>query len=146
MTDIAVRSQAFQVDDLSWDLTPPHGGFDQQGSLAVAAFTQAQHFVNGFIPSGTVLALANASTYNGLLVPYLDAGSNGAAVAVGILKAGITVVNPDGTLKTHVGVAYRVHGIVRTPRLPFNSTNQAAGGYLDADAQADLKLIYFQTV
>lgn len=143
MTDISVFTQNVQAENLSWDLTPPKGRFIQQGTIAVAAFTQAQHFANGYIPSGTVLALGNASTYNGLLVPYLDAGSNGAAVAVGILAASITVVQINGVLKAKVGVGYMVHGVVSASKLPFTSGTAAAGGYLDADAQTDLKLIYF---
>lgn len=143
MTDIGVFTQNFQAENLAWDLTPPHGGFDQQGTLAIAAFTQAQHFANGYIPSGTVLALGTASTYSGFLVPYLDAGSNGAATAVGILKASVQVVQINGVLKAKVGCAYRVHGVVSKSKLPFTSSSAAAGGYLDADAQADLPLIYF---
>lgn len=144
MTDIAVSTQALQAEDLSWDLTPPHGGFDDQGVLGIGAFTQSQHFPNGYIPSGCVLALATGGTYSGLLVPYLDAGSNGAAVACGILKASLTVVRTNGTLLTKIGAAFRVHAYVKVSRLPFNSTNQAAGGYLDADAQVDLNHIYFK--
>ena len=67
MTDISVFTQPFQAENLAWDLTPPHGGFDQQGTLSVAAFTQAEHYPNGYIPSGTALGLITAS---GLLAPY----------------------------------------------------------------------------
>jgi hypothetical protein len=141
MTDIAVHSQAFQVEDLSWDLTPPDGGFDDQGTLTVANFTQAQHFPNGYIPSGTVLGIVTAT---GELGPYLDAAVDGRTTAVGILKASVTVVNPDGSLKTKVGAAFRVHGIVKKSRLPFTSGNAANGGYIDAAGQANLPLIYFK--
>lgn len=146
MTDIAVRGASFQVDDLSWDLTPPHGGFDQQGVIAVSAFTQAQHFPNGYIPAGTVLAIAASGGNTGKLVPYLNSGTGVNDTAVGILKASVTVVNQDGTTKAQVGAAYRVHGIVRVPRLPLTSGTAANGGYIDAAGQTDLKLIYFQTV
>ena len=96
MTDIGVYTQSFQAEDLSWDLTKPQMGAEKGGTLAVAAFTQAQHYANAYIPSRCVLALASGGTYSGLLVPYLDAGSNGADTAVGILKRSITVVRPDG--------------------------------------------------
>lgn len=143
MTDIAVFNQPLQSEDLSWDLTPPHGGFDQQGVLGIAAFTQAQHFPNGYIPAGTVLAKGTSGTFNGLLIPYLDAGTLGASAAVGILKASVKVVQPNGAVQTKVGCAYRVHGMVSVARLPFTVGNAAAGGYIDANGQADLKFIYF---
>lgn len=144
MTDIGVFTQNAQAENLSWDLGTPHQGYSKMGTIAVAAFTQSQHFPNGYIPSGTILALASASTYSGFLVPYLDAGSNGFAVAVGILKASITVVQLNGALKAKVGCAYWVaFRPVSASKLPNNSTNQAAGGYLDADAKTDLPLIYF---
>jgi hypothetical protein len=140
MTDITVFSLPEQVENLSWDLTPPHGGFDQNGTLDITKFTQAQHFPNGYIPSGTVLGIVTAS---GLLGPYLDAASDGTQTAVGILKASVTVVQINGAVKAKVGCAYRVHGMVSAAKLPFTSGTAAAGGYLDTNGRADLKLIYF---
>lgn len=145
MTDIAVHTLALNADDGSWDLTTPQMGVDIGGTLAVASFTQAQHYPDGVLPSGTVLAKATGGTYSGFLVPYLDAGSNGANVAVGILKKPISFVNPWGVVKDKIGCAMRVaFADVDTTKLPFTSTNAAAGGYLDADAQTDLKLIHFR--
>lgn len=139
MTDIGVYTQSFQAEDLSWDLTPPHGGFDQNGVIDVSGFTAAQHYPNGYIPSGTVLAKNGA----GDLVPYLNSAADTTNTAVGILKGSITVLNPNGTAKSKVGCAYRVHGIVSAGHLPFDSTSAAAGGYIDAAGETDLKLIYF---
>jgi hypothetical protein len=145
MTDIGVHVQNLLSDDNTWDLTKPQMGADVSGTVAVAAFTQAQHYVNGFIPSGTVLAKATGGTYSGFLVPYLDAGSNGAATAVGILKAPLQVIRQDGSVKDKVGAAMRVaFADVDTTKLPFTSSSAAAGGYLDADAKTDLKLINFR--
>ena len=145
MTDIGVYTQTFQAEDLSWDLTKPQMGAEKGGTLAVAAFTQAQHYPNGYIPSGCVLALATGGTYSGFLVPYLDAGSNGAATAAGVLKRSITVVRPDGSKKDKVGCAlYIAFADIDTSKLPFTSTNAAAGGYIDANAKTDLKLILFR--
>lgn len=146
MTDIAPFTQAFQPENLSWDLgIPGRGGAgDRNGTLAVAAFTQAQHYANGYIPSGTVLALGTSGTYNGLLVPYLAAGSAGAATAVGILKATISVVQLNGALKTKVGVAYAVaYRTISQSKLPFTSGTAAAGGYLDSTAKTALPLLDF---
>lgn len=138
MTDISVFTQPLQSENLAWDLTPPHGGFDQQGVLDVPAFNAAQHHPNGYIPSGAVLALKA-----GLLVPYLNSAVDSQNVAVGILKASVSILHPNGTHKSRVGCAFRVHGMVSLSKLPFNSTDQALGGYIDATGQTDLKLIYF---
>jgi hypothetical protein len=138
MTDIAVYTQSLLPENLSWDLGTEDQGYAINGTLDVTAFTQAQHFANGFIPSGAVLGLAS-----GLLGPYLNA-SGTRQTAAGILKASVKVVNDNGTLKAKVGVALWVaYRPVSVAKLPFNSTNQALGGYLDAPGQADLPLIYF---
>lgn len=141
MTDIGVYTQPFAAEDLSWDLTEPGQGYDKGGTLSVAAFTQAQHFPNGYIPSGTVLGIITAT---GLLGPYLDAAVDGRQTAVGVLKATIAVVQPNGTLKTKVGCAYRkAFCALSSARLPFTVGNAAAGGYIDAAGKADLPLIVF---
>lgn len=67
MTDIGVFTQPLLAEDLSWDLTPPGQGFDVGGTLLISAFTQAQHFPNGYLPSGTVLGKITSS---GLWGPY----------------------------------------------------------------------------
>lgn len=145
MTDISVFSQSLQTEDRSWDLTPDKEmSHDVGGTIDVSAFTQAQHFVNGFIPSGAVLCLFTGGGHSGFYGPYLDAGSNGQATAVGILRSSVTVVQPNGALKTKVGCAItKAFAVVSKSHLPFTSGTAAAGGYLDTDAQADLPLIYF---
>jgi len=141
MTDIGVYTQSLLPENLSWDLGGPHEGFSQNGTLDISTFTQAQHFPNGFIPSGAVLCIM-PTTF--LVGPYLNAGTGTQGVAVGILKASVKVVNDNGTLKSKVGVAYWVaFRPVSASKLPWNVTNQAAGGYLDATARTDLPLIYF---
>jgi hypothetical protein len=244
MTDIGVYTQPLQTENLAWDITPPHMGVDAGGTLLVAAFTQAQHYPNGFLPSGTVLGQITASP--GLLAPYaglteevqtvteggsgltsftltfsgqttaslaaaataaqvqtalqalsnVGAGnaivtggaggpytvtftgalaetnvaqmtatptggsgtvtvatttaggaanaSDGSQTAVGILKASVALVQPNGALKTKVGCAMRVaFAAVSAARLPFTPSNAPAGGYLDAGAKTALPLIYF---
>lgn len=144
MTDIGVFTQPVQAEDLSWDLTEPNQGYDKGGTLAVAAFTQAQHFPNGYIPSGTVLCKFTSGGNSGLLGPYLDGATAGQGTAEGILKATIQVVQVNGALKAKVGCAYRkAFAVVSQARLPFTSGTAAAGGYLDAAGIADLPLIYF---
>jgi hypothetical protein len=143
MTDISVLSQQFQAEDLSWDLTEPDQGYDKGGTLAIAAFNQAQHFPNGYIPSGTILCKFTSGANSGLLGPYLDGASAGQGVAEGILKATITVVQPNGALKTKVGCAYRkAFAAVSQARLPLTSA-ATLGGFIDAAGIADLPLIFF---
>jgi hypothetical protein len=141
MTDISVQSQPFQFEDLSWDLTPVDGGFVISGVLDTSLLTQAQHYPNGYVKSGFVLGKV---TSGGLLGPYLDAASDGRTKAIGILRASIRVVRfGDGSLIPKVGVSALVHGKVDPTKLPYTSGGAAAGGYLDANGQADLPLIYF---
>ena len=140
MTDISVFTQQVQPENLSWDLTPPHGGIDMQGTINVSLFNQAQHYANGYIPSGTVLSVITAT---GLIAPYLNSGTGGQDVAVGILKASVQVVQINGVVKTKVGCAYRVHGAVSVAKLPFTVGTAALGGYIDATGKTDLPLIYF---
>lgn len=145
MTDISVFTTSFAAEDLSWDLSPDHDATYKKGdTLDVSLFTQAQHFAKGFIPSGCALG---RKTSGGLLGPYLDAASDGTQTCVGLLAASIQVVRSrDGSLKTKVGCAVvKAFAVVATSRLPFNSTNQALGGYLDANAKADLPLIFWDT-
>lgn len=145
MTDISVASMSFLTEDLSWDITPDHDCTYKKGdTLDVSLFTQAQHFPNGFIPSGIVLG---RKTTGGLLGPYLDAASDGTQTAVGLLAASIQVVRAlDGSLKGKVGCAVvRAFAVVATAKLPFTSGTAALGGYLDADAKTDLPLIFWDT-
>jgi hypothetical protein len=140
MTDIAVFTQPFAAEDLSWNLTPRWGGFVAQGTIDVTKFNAAQTYPNGYIPSGAILGVVTAG---GLLAPYLDAAVDGTQTAVGILAASVQVLQPTGVAKAKVGVAYMVHGIISQARLPFTVGNQALGGYIDANGRTDLKLIYF---
>ena len=71
MTDISVQSTSFQVENRSW-LLGPHGtgpGENPSITLDVSGFTAGTHYPNGFIPSGTPLAVTAA----GLYIPYVEA-------------------------------------------------------------------------
>lgn len=141
MTDISVFTHQYLPEDLTWDLSPdPDAVYVEGGTLDVSKFTQAQHFPNGFIPSGTVLAL-NPS---GNLAPYLNSAADSTNVAVGILRASVQVIRPTGELKSLIGVAVvKAWATVSQAHLPFTSSNAAAGGYLDSAAQTDLAHIHF---
>lgn len=141
MTDFSVFTTPFQFEDLSWDLTPPENGWVLGGTLDISKFTAAQHFPNGYIPSGTVLGVVTASS---LLGPYLDAAVDGTQTAVGILRQSVQVTHLiGGSNRAKIGCAYLVHGMVSVAKLPFTVGNAAAGGYIDANGKADLKQIYF---
>ncbi|HET8616503.1 MAG TPA: head decoration protein [Actinomycetales bacterium] len=141
MTDIGVFTTAVQAEDLSWDLSNPDVPYVEGGTLDVSLFTAAQHYPNGYIPSGTVLGKV---TTGGLLGPYLGTETDGRETAVGILRASVQVLQPNGVAKTKVGCAVlKAFGVVDPARLPFTSTNAADGGYIDAAGKADLPKIHF---
>lgn len=141
MTDISVFTQQFPTENLTWDLSALEVPYVEGGTLDVSKFTQAQHYPNGYIPSGTVLGVVTAS---GLLAPYLDSASDGTQTAVGILRASVSVVQLNGTVKSKVGCAVlKAWGVVSSSKLPLNSTNAAAGGFIDANGKADLPHIHF---
>lgn len=145
MTDFTVSALTTVVaENLEWDLTPPHGRVVIAGTLAVASLTQAQHYPDGFLKSGAILSLATTGTYNGFLVPYLNAATAGTGdVATGVLVASVPVQRISGVdvARTRVGVALMVRGVVSQSKLPYTSGNAAAGGYIDAAGKADLPAI-----
>lgn len=146
MTDFTLTPvQAFQYENLEWDYTPPGHRFVIPGTLVVSALTAAQHYPNGYIPSGMVLSFATTGGNSGLLVPYLNAATAGLGdVASGILAASVPVTRlVGGTARTKIGVALLVHGVVSASKLPFTVGNAAAGGYLDATGRTDLPQIYW---
>ena len=132
MTDIAVATTAYQVEDRSW-LLSPHGtdpGTTPSVVLDVSAFTPATHYPNGYFPSGLNLGRIDAT---GLYGPYNDAATDGRQVFRGHLFSATKVPNTADTTKD-VGGAMVVHGFVRLDRLPIA---------LDAAGQADAKLIHY---
>jgi hypothetical protein len=144
MTEFIVSTAPITFENLEWDLTPPEGGYVISGTLKVAALTQAQHFPNGYIPSGMCLSLATGGAHSGFLIPYLNAATAGQGdVNTGILRASVPVTRQNGVNRTFIGVSLLVHGIVSASKLPFTVGNAAAGGYLDATGRTDLPLIYW---
>lgn len=143
MTDFSVQTLSFTAEDRSWLLSEFEDVYAFSGTIDVTKFTQATHFVNGYIPSGTVLGTV---TTGGLLGPYDDTQTDGRQTASGILLSSVRVIQPwTGTALAKVGVAFvRSFAVVSQSKLPFNSTNAATGrGYIDANGIADLKLIDF---
>lgn len=142
MTDFVV-TPAFPVsfEDLSWDLTPPEGGFVISGTLDVSLLNAGQHYPNGYLKSGFV---AGKVTTGGLFGPYLDSAVDGRTTAVGILRHSVPITRTvGGTNRAKLGVALLVHGYVSVAALPYTSGNAATGGFIDAAGQANLPLIYW---
>ncbi len=140
MTDIGVGSYTTQVEKRAW-LLSPHGtgpGENPSGTLDVSTLTQATHYPDGYVKSGLVLARNSAT---GRLEAYKPLGTNGTDTAVGILYGSVTV--PDLlNLARDVGVAFVIHGYVNPAKLPI-AAGATGGGFLDAAAEVDLKLISF---
>lgn len=139
MTDINVVSTAYQVEKRSWYLgSADIPGFVQSITLDVSAFNAA-HYPNGYIPSGTILAVLDSG---GKAVPYLDAGTGGAGVAKGILFSSVKIPNL-GDLSKDVGGAMLVaFAPVSVSKLPFTSST-TQGGFIDANGRAELPNIYW---
>ena len=139
MTDISVHRDVYQVEKRSWYLGhPDYPGFLQSVTLDVSAFN-AVHYPNGYIPSGTILAILDAG---GKAVPYLDAGTGGAGVAKGILWSATKIPNLADPTKD-VGAAMLVaFAPVSQAKLPFTSST-TQGGFIDANGRGELPLIYW---
>lgn len=150
MTNIGVFSMPYQSEDRSWLLTELEDAYKQSATLSVAAFTQATHYPNFYIPSGTAVGAITASSVNGALVvgPYDGTASDGRETCVGYLASATLVVNPMYQPLADIGVAIvEAFAAVNITRLPFNSTNAAAGrGYIDANGITDLPHIHHVTL
>lgn len=140
MTFIGVNTTAYQVEKRSWYLgSADIPGFTQSITLDVSAFNLAQHYANGYIPSGTILGVLSAG---GKAVPYLNTGAGGAEVAAGILFSSVKI--PDlADLTKDVGAAMLVaFAPVSVAKLPFTSST-TLGGFIDATGRTDLPNIYW---
>lgn len=134
MTDFGITTNTHQAENRSW-LLGPHGtepGTTPSVTLDLSLFNAADHFPNGYIPSGTVLA---RNTATDLFGPYDGAAADGRGTAKCLLF-GSLAVKPGAT---RVGGAGVIHGFVNPDKLPI----KAGSGSLDAAARADLNLIHF---
>lgn len=139
------RTKAYQSPNRSWllGMTGTQPGDNPTVTLDISTFTAGTHYVNGFIPSGTVLGTVTAGTSGGtwMVGPYDNAASDGRQTAVGILYGDIEVPNPAVTTQDAAG-ALVVRGNVDPAKLPFTGV----AGALDTAARADLPLIHFAPV
>lgn len=127
--DITLQpTETWTAEDRSWLGSRDGTAYTQTITLDVSTFTEATHFPDGYIPSGTVLGLITAT---GLYGPYDNAAGDGRGTAVGFLFSSVKVRTggPD------VGAAIHWRGIIRADRLP--RTDAETGG-LDANGRTDL--------
>jgi hypothetical protein len=138
-TNIAVTSNAYQVEKRSWLIPQPGSvgpGYTPSGTLLPSLFTAGTHYPNGFIPSGTVLGRVTASGYLG---PFDPAATDGRQTAVGLLFSSVGV-NAAVPTQPVGGAFVAAFAVVRTAKLPF----QSGVGSLTAAARTALATIYFE--
>jgi hypothetical protein len=140
--DLTPQKTTYVLDDNSW-LDSQHGTeAGEPVTLDLTTFDATQH-ANGFIPSGTVVALITAATTGGATVvgPYDDTAVDGRATVYGVLYGGVKVNSGS----TKAGGTVLRHCFVKENKLPFQS-GQTGRGYIDANGKTDVKgAIFFRT-
>ena len=135
-----VTKDTWGVDSLDWLAT--RKGFDtcRPGTLDLTLFT-VDHYLQGFIPSGTVVAVL---TSTGLLGPYTPANVLGLGVAFGHILQSARVADSRGNPFTRAAVAVVWEGVVLRSKLPNFLLTANGLGELDADAETDLRFIRYE--
>jgi hypothetical protein len=131
-----IYTETWGVDDRSW-LGYTAGGMNDARpvTLDVTKFT-VDHYPNGFIPSGAVLAKVTAG---GLYGPYDDTALDGRAVAEGFLFVGVQVTGlRRSAVPAKISAALMWKGLVITSKLPDFLSTANAKGELDAAGRVDL--------
>lgn len=109
-----VTRTSYGSGDQTW-LGSAHGLRNARSSvLDVSAFTEATHYPDGYIPSGTPVNAAN----EGAVVPWAD----GAGAQLGFVLFDVPV---SGTEDLNVAVLR--HGLVKIDQLPSAFTVPATG-------------------
>lgn len=109
-----LRTETFGGGNFSW-LGSAHGiGNARTETLDISAFVKAAHYPDGYIKSGTPVALVA-----GVLVPYdPDAETTTAAgILAGFVLTDQAVVDPS----VKIGVPLLDHGRVKTSKLPVTT-------------------------
>lgn len=105
-----LQTETFGAGDMTW-LGSSHGIWECRTEvLDISAFTEADHYPDGYIPSGTPVALVG-----GLLVPYdsTEATTTNAGVLAGHLFTDQRVIGSDD-----FGVPLLDHGRVVESKVP----------------------------
>ena len=129
--DLTLKSVSTFVEDQSWLRNPEHA-VTSGHMIDVSTLTEADHYPNGYLTSGIVLAKVTAG---GLLSNY-DAGAvDGTETAVGILFKSVVVDTTDTTID--VGVTVMEAGFIIAANLPTQGA--LVDGDWDAAAATDLQ-------
>ena len=130
MANISPRTSAVpSIDDPSWLHSEVGVDANLTGTLDVATFTEATHFPNGFVPSGTPVGKVTAT---GLYGPYDDGATDGTDTLLGFVYAPAYVETATDT----IGFALYHYGVVVEANLPI--AVDAAG---KADVAAFMKFV-----
>lgn len=113
-----LKSETFGSGDQSW-LGSSHGLRNARTvTIDVSAFTANTHYPNGFIPSGTPVAIVS-----NLAVPY--DGTEGTTTGAGILAGHILTDQPVVGTEDFPAPLFE-HGIVLASKVPGTFTAPAA--------------------
>lgn len=134
MSDISLTTTSYQVENRSWLLSQWGQGPGENPSIVldVSAFTEADHYPDGFFPSGLPVAEIAASSTGGKTVvgPWDPEALDGSEVLAGFLHSSVKVpasgADPGGALV--------VCGFVKLSKLPVT---------VAAADVADAKLFHF---
>lgn len=113
-----LTTETYGTGDQSW-LGSDHGIFNARTELLdISAFTAGTHYPNGYIPSGTPVALVAD-----VLVPYVatEATVTGAGILAGFVFTDQAVVGTND-----FAVPLLDHGRVRVSKLPITFVAPAA--------------------
>lgn len=106
-----LRSESFDAGDFRW-LGSAHGIWNcRTETLDISAFTAGTHYPDGYIPSGTALAIVG-----GLAVPFNSGAADGSEVLAGFL---FTDTKVHAGLTEDIPVPLLDHGRVKTDNLPL---------------------------
>lgn len=108
-------SETFTSGDQSW-LGSTHGIYNAKTeTVNVSAFTAGTHYPEGYLPSGTPVALVG-----GLLVPYdkTEATTTGAGILAGFIRDDIPIKPAYLTGSANVAAPVVDHGRIKSARVP----------------------------
>lgn len=122
-----LSTETFGSGDMSW-LASDHGiGNARTETVNVSAFTAGTHYPDGYIKSGTPVAIVS-----GLLVPYTVA--EGTTTGAGVL-AGFILTDQKVVGSANFSVPLLDHGRIKVSKVPYASFAKPAAAAKVADVQ-----------
>lgn len=114
-----MKTESWSTGNFTWIASTTNIHNNRTESLRLDAFTEATHYPNGFIPSGTPLAVVGGDA-----VPYNAAGLDGSEVLAGHLFNDLPV--DKQVVDTHYPIALFDTGKVWVNRVPGTFAAPAA--------------------